>query len=75
MRLFGKVDGTIDRFDMPHFFGGPFDLSMEALAYAVRVDAAEIFVAGASDGEIFISGVSRGECLIGGADAAEVMKS
>ena len=42
MRLFGKVDGSINRFDRADWLTMPFDLSWLATVYEVITDTAYI---------------------------------
>jgi hypothetical protein len=37
MRLFGKVDGTIDRFDRAGWLTPPFDMAFSSTAYQAAV--------------------------------------
>jgi hypothetical protein len=66
MRLFGKVDGTVDRFDRAEWLTPPFDLAFStavAIAGPFRAIAADAYTGGslASEGETGGSLASEGE--------------
>ena len=42
MRLFGKVDGEINRFDRAMYLTRPFDLSWRTVAVVVTIESATI---------------------------------
>lgn len=76
MRLFGKVDGAIDRHDHAFFFGLPFDIELgEISPPGVRVVAAQVFLAGADYGEVFTAGSAASQVFLAGTELGEVSRS
>lgn len=77
MRLFGKVDGSIDRYDRAEWLTGPFDLAFAAGAAPVpgpyRVAAAQVYSSGATAGQCFSIGAAAGEVFSAGAVAGQIV--
>lgn len=67
MRLFGKVDGTIDRYDRADWLSMPFDLAFGSAATLVygplSLSAYEIHIPGPSAIETFSIGISAIELM------------
>lgn len=65
MRLFGKVDGAIDRFDRAEWLSMPFDLAWEAPVATVDLHAfsgvAQVYLSGFQKGQTYLSGFQKGE--------------
>ena len=62
MRLFGKVDGSVDRYDRAGWLSCPFDLAfLVATQGPYYVDASQMYVANAAIGEVFSAGARVGE--------------
>lgn len=72
MRLFGKVDGTIDRFDRAGWMTGPFDLAFAHVATGpFRVSAGQGFNSGLQAAQGYTpTGVGQG--FNSGSDTGQV---
>ena len=72
MRLFGKVDGTIDRHDRAAILTLPFDLAFFVIAQPpFRSLAGQAFVAGSVTGQSFAAGSKAGQSHTAGSVAGQ----
>lgn len=75
MRLFGKVDGIIDRYDRAEWMTPPFDGAFALIARGpYQVVAGEFFTPGAVAGEVFQPGAVAGETYTPGTRAGETLE-
>ena len=75
MRLFGKVNGTIDRFDRAQWMTPPFDLALASITLGpFQVEAGQFFSPGAAAGEVHSPGAVAGETYTPGIGAGETLE-
>ena len=76
MRLFGKVDGAINRFDRAAWLTLGFDLALSeapaTITFPLIVSACEVFSAGSIRCDVFHAGAVAREVFSGGAIFSEV---
>lgn len=61
MRLFPKVDGTIDRFDRGGLLTIPFDLGLIVIAGPGMWACGQVYMPGFQVGEVYKPGLQQGE--------------
>ena len=73
MRLFGKVDGSVDRYDRAEWLSMPFDLAWAnaVVAGPYYIGAAQTFTPGATASEVYEAGAAKAEVFTAGAIKAE----
>jgi hypothetical protein len=71
MRLFGKVNGTMDRFDRAWLLTPPFDKNLSIVVGVLRVVAVEVYAHGMSAAEVYRHGTTVGEVFVHGAASSE----
>jgi len=80
VRLFGKVDGSVDRFDRAAWLTPPFDLAWGTgiIGGPYGIAAGEVFASGCVVGEMYCSGTNAAEVfcagvIIGLVDAGQII--
>lgn len=76
MRLFGKVDSQINRFDRAQYLTGPFDMAFELTTLVkgpIGLNAAQAYVPGLRAGSVYSPGAQVGQVYVPGMRAGEVL--
>lgn len=77
MRLFGKVDGQINRFDRAQYLTGPFDLAFAApsnpIYGPIGMEAAQAYVHGMRSAKSRIDGAQACQAVVSGMHSTEVL--
>lgn len=68
MRLFGKTDSTLDRFDRAALLTIPFDI---ALTTTSAVFAGQVYTPGAKVGQVYSAGALAGQVFTPGAEIGQ----